>query len=261
MSINKRVNAKKSLGQNFIHNKNFLEELSNKIITSHNTDIIEIGPGTGSLTEYLVRKKFKNIYLIEKDNQLSKILYEKYKNKNNIKVYNEDALTFEIENISENNEIIVVGNLPFNISSQLLIKWISYKKWPPFYKKMYLMFQKELGKRITSVVNNKSYGRLSILAQSRCKIIEIIKAPSYIFNPKPKVDGVVLEFTPIISFVDINIENLQIILKDAFKNRRKKIKNSLGNYSSYFHNWEEQKNLRPENLGVDLYCFLANKIK
>ena len=142
--------------------------------------------------------------------------------KNNIKIYNQDALTFNLQKISKNKEIIIVGNLPFNISSQLLINWISYNKWPPFYNKMYLMFQKELGKRINAEINNKSYGKLSVLAQSRCNIKEIIKAPSNIFNPKPKVDGIVLEFTPIETFIDVDFKKLNIILKAAFENRRKK---------------------------------------
>ena len=259
LNTNNKIIAKKSLGQNFIHNNKFLEKLSEKIITNKNTDIIEIGPGTGSLTEYLIRKKFKNLILIEKDTKLSNILNEKFKSKNNIKVYNEDALTFDLSNISNSNEIILVGNLPFNISSQLLINWISYDRWPPFYNKMYLMFQKELGKRISSKINSKSYGKLSVLTQSRCKVKELIEAPSNIFYPKPKVNGIVLEFTPINSFAEIDLSKLKNILKVAFKNRRKKIKNSLSDYSFCFDNWEIEKDLRPENLDVKKYCVLAKK--
>ena len=125
---------------------------------------------------------------------------------------------------------------------------------------MYLMFQKELGKRISSKINNKSYGKLSVLAQSRCSIKEVIEAPSNIFFPKPKVDGIVLEFTPIDKFNDVDIGKLKNILKYAFENRRKKIKNSLSYYSSYFDNWETVKDLRPENIEVEKYCSLAKKI-
>ena len=260
LNINRRVIAKRSLGQNFIQNKNFLNKLSDKIITNDNTDIIEIGPGTGSLTNYLIRKRFNNLFLIEKDFELSKQLEDKFKNEKNIRVHNEDALTLNLSNISKNKEIIIVGNLPFNISSQLLIKWISYDKWPPFYNKMYLMFQKELGKRIISKINNKSYGKLSVLTQSRCCVKELIDAPSRIFSPKPKVDGVVLEFTPIDTFIDVDLEKLNIVLRTAFENRRKKIKNTLSDYKFYFDNWEIEKNLRPENLEVEKYCFLARRI-
>ena len=260
LNTNKKIIAKKSLGQNFIHNKSFLEQLSNKIVSNSDTDIIEIGPGTGSLTNYLVRKECNSLILIEKDFELSKALQEKYISVNKIKVYNEDALTFNLSNISKNKETIIVGNLPFNISSQLLINWISYKKWPPFYKKMYLMFQKELGERITSKNNSKSYGKLSIITQSRCNVKKLIKAPSNIFFPKPKVDGIVLEFTPIISYIDTDLDKLNIVLKSAFQNRRKKIKNTLSTYSLHFKNWEKEKDLRPENLKVEQYCHLAKKI-
>ena len=259
LNINKKIVAKKSLGQNFIYNKDFLNKLSNKIYSNSTTDIIEIGPGTGSLTECLKRKKFRNLILIEKDTNLSNLLNYKYRYEKNIKVYNEDALTFDFSNITENKEIIIVGNLPFNVSSQLLIKWISYDKWPPFYNKMYLMFQKELGKRITSEINHKSYGKLSVLTQSRCDVKEIIEAPSNIFYPKPKVDGIVLEFTPIELFIDTDLQKLTNILKVAFENRRKKIKNSLSDYSKFFDNWEAEKDLRPENLDVRKYCLLAKK--
>ena len=257
LNINKNIIAKKSLGQNFIHDEVFLEKLSKKIISKNDTDIIEIGPGTGSLTKYLIRKNFNSLVLIEKDTELSKILGKKYENKKNIKVFNKDAMNFELSNILNGKEVIIVGNLPFNVSSQLLISWISYNRWPPFYKKMYLMFQKELGKRITSEINSKSYGRLSVLTQSRCNIKELIEAPSHIFYPKPKVDGIVLEFTPIKKFIDVDFEKLKIILKAAFENRRKKIKNTLSEYRFHFDNWDEEKNLRPENLEVKKYCKLA----
>ncbi len=259
MSIKNKIKAKKSLGQNFIHNENFLNKLSKKITTNSNTDIIEIGPGTGSLTDHLKRKKFNNLYLIEKDIKLASILQDKYKNIKNIEIFNEDALLFDLSKISSKGDTIIVGNLPFNISSQLLLKWISDYRWPPFYKKMYLMFQKELGKRIISKINNKSYGKLSVLTQSRCQVKELIEAPSNIFYPRPKVDGIVLELTPIDNFVDVDLEKLKVVLKSAFENRRKKIKNTLSDYKFYFDNWEIEKDLRPENLEVEKYCFLAKK--
>ena len=259
MNISKTIYAKKSLGQNFIHNKKFLETLSKKILSNSNTNIIEIGPGTGALTEYLKKKEFCNLILIEKDYQLSEILKNKYKSERNIKIYNKDALTFNLSNISKNKETIIVGNLPFNISSQLLINWISYNNWPPFYNKMYLMFQKELGDRITSKINSKNYGKLSVLTQSRCDVKELIVAPADIFYPKPKVDGIVIEFTPIDTFKDIDLDKLKLILNTAFQSRRKKIKNSLSEFSFCFKNWDFEQDLRPENLEVKQYCSLAKK--
>ena len=100
---------------------------------------------------------------------------------------------------------------------------------------------------------------MSVLTQSRCDVKELILAPSHIFKPKPKVDGIVLEFTPIELYMDVDLKKLNTILKTAFENRRKKIKNSLRDYKLYFDNWEIEKNLRPENLEVKKYCSLAKK--
>tara|TARA_Y100000766_G_C18742996_1_gene524591 strand:+ start:273 stop:641 length:369 start_codon:yes stop_codon:yes gene_type:complete len=122
------------------------------------------------------------------------------------------------------------------------------------------MFQKELGERITSKINNKAYGKLSVITQSRCDVKKLIKAPSHIFLPVPKVDGIVLEFTPIESYIDTDLDKLKIVLKAAFENRRKKIKNTLSTYSLHFANWEKEKDLRAENLNVEQYCNLAKKI-
>ncbi len=260
MNIKNKFRPKKSLGQNFIKNDNFLNKLSNLINVEENTELIEIGPGKGALTNKLVKKKLNKILLIEKDKDLYNILKTKYKLIKHLNIINQDAMDTDYENISQNNNIILVGNLPFNISSQLLIKWISYKKWPPFYKKMYLMFQFELGKKLLSKKNNKNYGRITVLCQSRCEIKEIMTAPSNIFFPEPKVDAIVLEITPSNKNNDVKFEILNDILRKAFEKRRKKIKNSLGDYSKYFENWESQCELRPEDLDVQDYCNLARKL-
>ena len=252
--------AKKSLGQNFIHNKYFLKKLSDLIVTDTNTDIIEIGPGKGALTEFLLKKKFATFYMIEKDINLYLLLKNKYKNDNNIKIFNIDALKFDYKKISGEKKIIIVGNLPFNISSQLLVNWISGKEWPPFYSKMYLMFQSEVGERIIAKKNTNDYGKISVLTQSRCDVRKIMHAPSNIFHPKPKVNGLVLEFIPSKKYQDVDFEQLQKITKSAFEKRRKKIRNSLESFSEYFENWDEKKDLRPENLEVDDFCNIARKI-
>ncbi len=252
--------AKRSLGQNFIHDQKFLSNLAKLIKTNKNCDIIEIGPGHGALTDHLLKKKFNKIFLIEKDVLLSNILEEKYKDNNCVKIISDDALNVRFENISPSKEIIIVGNLPFNISSQLLFKWISYNDWPPFYKKMYLMFQFELGKRITSNENKKNYGKISVLTQVRCKINQILIAPSRIFYPKPKVNGVVLEFSPIEKYSDINLDKLNTILKLAFEKKRKKLSNSLKSLSKHISNWEMKKDLRPENLKVSDYVDIVRNI-
>lgn len=250
---------KKSLGQNFIQDNNFILKLSSLIESDSSTNIIEVGPGKGALTNELSKKEFKNLFLIEKDIRLSNILKERFKYDENIVLINDDALTCNYEEINERNSSLIVGNLPFNISTQLLINWIMDYHWPPFYSKMILMFQKEVAERIIAPHNQKSYGRISVITQARCRIKKLLNAPSNIFFPKPKVDGTVLEFTPIID-ADVNILNLQKILKKSFEYRRKKIKTSLKEYSCFFEKYEIDENLRAENLSVDDYCKLASAI-
>ena len=138
---------KKSLGQNFIQNKDFIFKLSSLIQSDNDTNIFEIGPGMGALTEQLAKKKFKNLYLIEKDFLLFQKLKDRFKKEGNIFASNSDALDYNYEAINKNQKSIIVGNLPFNISSPLLINWIVNYNWPPFYSKMVLMFQKEVANR------------------------------------------------------------------------------------------------------------------
>jgi len=252
------MKAKKSLGQNFIHDEKFLTKLKRTIVSNEKTSIIEIGPGKGALTKHLVKKKYKKIFLIEKDAGLLKYL-EQYKDER-ISVINEDALNFDLNDLNIRKDSIIVGNLPFNISSQLLIKWSKIDYWPPFYQKMYLMFQKELGKRIIAKKDTKSYGRISVIAQSRFNIKKLLIAPSGIFIPKPKVDGIVLEFSPIKKYKNVQMRNLEIILKKAFQQRRKKIKSSLKEYKNILELNNFNLDLRAENLSTDDYCKLSNLI-
>ena len=253
------MKPKKSLGQNFIHDENFLHKLNGNIKSGTKTNIIEIGPGKGALTKYLIKKKYGRIILIEKDNSLIKYL-EEFKEENII-IINADALNFNLLGLNIKNDAIIVGNLPFNISSQLLVKWTKLKYWPPFYHKMYLMFQKELGERIIAKENSKVYGRISVLCQSRFSIKKLIHAPAGIFTPKPKVDGIVLEFTPIKKYKQINIEKLETILRKAFLHRRKKIKSSLKDYIEVLNKNNFDLNKRAENLSVADYCRISTLMK
>ena len=252
--------AKKSLGQNFITDENFLQKLSSLIITDNNSLIIEIGPGKGALTKELIKKEIEQILVIEKDDRLINNLKIFSKEFKNLKVIHDDALKIDYNKIIKKNSIIV-GNLPFNISSNLLINWISLNNWPPLYRKMYLMFQKEVGERILASHGSKQYGRLSVITQSRCKIKKLIIAKSKIFNPEPKVDGIVLEFTPHSKNIDMDIKNLEIIVRNAFSQRRKKIKTTLSSYIHYLDQLSINTNLRPENLSVTEYCKLAKLMK
>tara|TARA_Y200000002_G_scaffold273957_1_gene228309 strand:+ start:337 stop:1128 length:792 start_codon:yes stop_codon:yes gene_type:complete len=259
LNINKSF-PKKSLGQNFIKNKDFILKLSTLIQSDKDTNIFEIGPGMGALTDQLIKKKFKNLYLIEKDFLLFQKLKDKYKNDKNIFASNIDAIDYNYELINKGQKSLIVGNLPFNISSQLLINWIVNYNWPPFYSKMILMFQTEVANRIIASHNQKSYSRISVISQARCEIKVLLDAPSNIFFPKPKVDGTILEFSPITKYLNINISNLQKLLRKSFEHRRKKIKTSLKDYDYLLKRFGIDDGLRAENLSVDDYCKLASAI-
>ena len=253
-----RIRNKKSLGQNFIFDKNFLNKISNLIISKANNTIIEIGPGPGTLTEYLFKKNYKKIILIEKDQRLIENLNKRFCS-DNIEILNADALNFDFQNPSISNSIIV-GNLPFNISVDLLYKWTKIKSWPPNQKKMILMFQKEVANRIIASQDNKSYGKLSVVVQSRYDVKKLLDVPSFLFTPPPKVDGTILEFTPHNNYQSIDIEKIDEVSKAAFSQRRKKIKNNMSKYIEILDKLSIDQNLRPENLTVLNYCEIAKNI-
>ena len=125
---------------------------------------------------------------------------------------------------------------------------------------MVLMFQKEVANRIIAKHNQKSYSRISVITQARCEIKELLKAPSSIFYPKPKVDGTILEFSPITKYLDIDIAILQKLLRKSFEHRRKKVKTSLKEYDYLLKKFDIDDGLRAENLSVDDYCKLASGI-
>ena len=161
--------TKKKLGQNFLTNKEIIKKIADIANINKNTNIIEIGPGSGNLTEELLKRNPKKIYAVEFDKDLTNYLD---KIKNHYKNFNyiiSDALTFDEKRIFKKNSIIF-GNLPYNISLKLLIKWIYSNPWPPFYDQMILMFQKEVADRIIAKSNTKKYGRISILTNARLDV-------------------------------------------------------------------------------------------
>ena len=238
---------KKSLGQNFITDNNFLLKMNDYIESSKNNILVEIGPGRGALTKFLSQKDFKHLYLVEKDDYLATCLKQKYKGCKKIKIIHQDALIYNYSNLSsKTGKIIVYGNLPFNISTKLLSVWLRTEIWPSFFDKMILMFQKEVADRIVASHNSKKYGRLSILVQSRCKVSKLFDAPSSIFFPKPKVDGALVQFEPIKDFSKINF---------------KKLENTLQDYKELLLKLKIDENLRPENLSVSDYCNIVKLIR
>lgn len=218
--------AKKSLGQNFLIDKNIIKKIIN-IIDIGNKNIIEIGSGKGALTNEIIKKKPKSLSIIEKDFNLSKELNLKYKNNKIVKIYNIDVLKLNIEKLCRKNSIIF-GNLPYNISSQILVKILKFKKWPPKFTDLILMFQKELGEKILGKFPSTNYGRLSILTSYRLKILKKFLVSPNCFLPKPKVTSLVIHFKPQLSTIILkDISNLEKITNIIFSNKRKMINKNI----------------------------------
>jgi 16S rRNA (adenine1518-N6/adenine1519-N6)-dimethyltransferase len=257
---------KKRLGQNFLINKDIIKKIADIGIINKDTNLIEIGPGSGSLTEELLKRNPKQIFAIEFDKDLSNYLEKIKNNYQNFNYEISDALTFDEKKIFKKNSIIF-GNLPYNISLKLLIKWIYSDPWPPFYDQMILMFQKEVAERIVATSNNKKYGRISILTDARLNVKFHFNISKKEFNPEPKVDSSVLSFTPKkntnFKLKDLNI--LSDLTKIIFNTKRKMISKTLNKILNEKElkiiDFNNIKNLRPENLDFSFYYKLVDLIK
>ena len=254
------IKAKKSLGQNFLIDQNIIDKIVNTIEVK-NKNILEIGPGTGNLTEGILKKNPRKVLVVEKDNNLTNLLKEKFKNK--IKVINKDVLKID-ENFLSDQTLTVFGNLPYNISTEILCKWILNIKEKIWFNYLILMFQKEVADRIISDFNTKSYGRLTILANWRLNIKKICDVSPVSFQPRPKIYSTVLFFEPKKEFFLLkNSKNLEKITRTFFMHRRKMIKKP---YYQLFNNDNTiaskvgiDLNLRPQNLNIETYLKLTKE--
>ena len=248
------------MGQNFLIDTNILETIVN-CIDIYNKIVLEIGPGTGNLTNYILNKNPKKIIVVEKDDVLVSELKFKFPNK--LKIINDDVLNIN-ESSLFSEKVIVFGNLPYNISTEILCKWINNLKHNFWFEALILMFQKEVADRIIANFNSSNYGRLSILANWKLNIEKITDVKPDSFRPKPKVDSSLLFFTPKENFYKIkNPKNLEKITKIFFNNRRKMLKKP---YNQIFNGdlriLEKLKidlNLRPQNLSFDTYYKLTEE--
>ncbi len=255
------IKAKKSLGQNFLIDSNIINKILS-IINIKDKNILEIGPGTGNLTSKILDRSPKKIIVIEKDKDLSKLLQDNLDSK--ITIINKDILKID-ESSLEKEKLTVFGNLPYNISTEILCKWITNIDGKNFwFDHLILMFQKEVANRIISKSNSKDYGRLSILSNWKLNIKKIFDVKPSSFSPKPKVDSTVLLFEPKKDFFKLNNpKNLENITKIFFSHRRKMIKKS---YNLLFNGNLEiaeklkiQLNLRPQNLDFETYFKLTSE--
>ena len=254
------IRAKKSLGQNFLIDEKVLNQIVN-CVNIENKTILEIGPGTGNLTRYILNKKPKNFTVIEKDNELANKLKEQFKEKLNI--INNDILNIDEHSLFK-EKVIVFGNLPYNISTEILSKWIINLNNDFWFENLVLMFQKEVADRIIASYNNSNYGRLSILANWKLIIKKICDIKPNSFLPKPKIDSSLLFFTPRKDFYKINNpKNLEKITRVFFSNRRKMIKKPFNQIFNgdprILEKLNIDLNLRPQNLNFETYYKLTEE--
>ncbi len=252
------IKAKKSLGQNFLIDKNILNKIVN-LINIKDKFILEVGPGTGNLTSLILDKKPKKFYVIEKDNELALNLKKTFEDK--LIVINKDVLEIDETSLFHKN-VTVFGNLPYNISTEILCKWIINLKDKFWFDNLILMFQKEVADRIIAKFNSSKYGRLSILSNWKLNVSKICDIKPSSFSPKPKIESSLLFFSPKNNFYIIeNGRNLELVTRTFFNHRRKMIKkpfNQLFNGNDkILEKLQIDLKLRPQNLNFDKYYQLA----
>ena len=225
-----------------------------------NKEVLEIGPGSGNLTSFILKKNPKKVYTIEKDDELVLLLRDKFSDE--ITIINEDVLKISEDKISE--KLTVFGNLPYNISTEILSKWIINIDKKFWFENLVLMFQKEVAERIIAESNTSKYGRLSILSNWKLNIKKIIDIKPQSFSPRPKIDSTLLLFTPRENFFELNdAKNLEMITRIFFSQRRKMLKKP---FNQVFNNAKEvadkfniDLNLRPQNLVPEIYFKLVKE--
>ena len=252
------IKAKKSLGQNFLIDKNIIDKITSTVSIEGN-EILEVGPGTGNLTKEILKKNPSKMYLVEKDTFLAENLKEIIDGR--VKIFNEDVLKFD-ESLLSKNKIIVFGNLPYNVSTEILSTWITKLKNDYWFSDLVLMFQKEVADRIIAKFNTSAYGRLAILANWRLNINKICDISPESFSPRPKIQSSLVHFTPKKNFATIEDPlNLEKITRIFFSHRRKMLKKPFnqifnGN-NSLLEKLNIDLNLRPQNLDFDTYYKLT----
>ena len=254
------IKPKKSLGQNFLIDRNVLDQIVDTVEIA-NKEILEIGPGSGNLTTFILKKNPKKVYTIEKDDELALLLKDKFSDE--ITIINEDVLKIAEDKIS-NEKLTVFGNLPYNISTEILSKWIVNINKSFWFENLVLMFQKEVAERIIADSNTSKYGRLSILSNWKLNIKKIIDIKPQSFSPRPKINSTLLLFTPRENFFELeNAKNLEMITRVFFSQRRKMLKKP---FNQVFNNAKKvadkfniDLNLRPQNLEPEIYFKLVKE--
>jgi 16S rRNA (adenine1518-N6/adenine1519-N6)-dimethyltransferase len=256
------IRAKKSLGQNFLLDLNLTSKIARYAGNLKQSDVLEIGPGPGGLTRSLINEGARQVVSIEKDNRCIAALEEiQSLFPGRLKLVQGDALSMNVTQYLT-DPIKIIANLPYNIGTELLVRWLNSKNWPSFWQSMTLMFQKEVANRIVARPGSKAYGRLSVMSQWRCNTKIAFNIPATAFTPPPKVESAVVHFEALNEpKFPAEVDKLEFVVSKAFNQRRKMLRGAL---KGHFINVEEGlfsigvlPTKRAENITVQEYCAMS----
>jgi 16S rRNA (adenine1518-N6/adenine1519-N6)-dimethyltransferase len=244
--------AKKSLGQNFLLDLNLTRRIARAAGPLEGATIYEVGPGPGGLTRALLMEGAARIIAVERDARCIAALEDVAKAyPGRLNIVEDDALAIDeaellrAQNVS--GPLRIASNLPYNIGSALLVKWLTQKSWPPFWESLTLMFQREVALRLVAQPGNKDYGRLSILTQWRARPRILFDVSPQAFTPPPKVTSAIVRIEPLSApIAEARLEDLEAVTKAAFGHRRKMLRQSLKSLSPDAAALIAQAGLNPE---------------
>jgi len=253
--------ARKRFGQNFLTDTSILEKIVKAISPKPSEKIIEIGPGQGALTELLLANEV-DLHAIEIDRDLAAFLRDKYANISHFHLHENDVLKVDFDSLmSPAQPGRIIGNLPYNISTPLIFRLLKYL---PSIKDMLFMLQLEVVERMAAKPGSKNYGRLSIMVQYYCQVEKLFNVPSSAFSPAPKVESAIVKLTPNQQATNqLNSpEQLTNLLRQAFAQRRKTLRNNLSSLISAkeLELLGINPSLRPENLSLDDYVKICKHL-
>ncbi|MEQ1890536.1 MAG: 16S rRNA (adenine(1518)-N(6)/adenine(1519)-N(6))-dimethyltransferase RsmA [Alphaproteobacteria bacterium] len=256
------LRARKSLGQNFLLDLNLTGRIARAAGALDACTVVEIGPGPGGLTRALLHAGARNIVAVEKDARCLAALGDiaaAYPGR--LQIIAADALEVELADIAT-GPIKLAANLPYNVATPLLIKWLTPRSWPPLWESLTLMFQKEVAERITAPVGGKAYGRLAVLSQWRCDAHMLFDIDPRAFTPAPRVTSTVVQITPRATpRGKAELLDLQTVAAAAFGQRRKMLRRSLTALGVDTNTLLESAGIPPtaraEEIDIESFCALA----
>ncbi|MBT4896653.1 MAG: 16S rRNA (adenine(1518)-N(6)/adenine(1519)-N(6))-dimethyltransferase RsmA [Rhodobacteraceae bacterium] len=259
------LDAKKSLGQNFLLDLNLTSKIARLAGDISGHDVLEVGPGPGGLTRGLLAAGARRVVALEKDPRCMAALAQiaaTYPGR--LDVFNADALDFDIRG-QLTGPVRVVANLPYNVGTELLVRWLTPKDWPPFWSSLTLMFQKEVAERIIAKPGTKAYGRLGILAQWKSNPSVVMELPPEAFTPPPKVHSAVVHLEALAEpRFPAPAGLLSSTVAMAFNQRRKMLRSSLKSAAPDIETALRDAGLEPtaraEEISLEGFCALARRL-